>query len=298
MKKKELVSIIINCYNGEKYLSKTLNSVLSQTYKNYEIIFFDNCSTDRSPKIFKSFKDNRFKYFKISKKVSLYKARNLALKKCKGNFITFLDADDWWDRNFLKSRNKFFKSSKDYAFAFSNCYHYFEKSKKYKKFLNYNFPSGNILGDLLKFYFVKLSTIIIKRSIIKKYKFNSDYNIIGDYDFIIKISEKYKGMAFQDFLVNVRIHENNFTHNNRGMFYREFKRWIKDQNFEKKYFKENKFYLMKKLNYLKLINSLINFKTFGIIFEILKFPFGVEKLKLLMIYLSPKFLTDFKIKYF
>ena len=105
-------------------------------------------------------------------------------------------------------------------------------------------------------------------------------------------------MAFQDFLVNVRIHENNFTHNNRGMFYREFKRWIKDQNFEKKYFKENKFYLMKKLNYLKLINSLINFKTFGIIFEILKFPFGVEKLKLLMIYLSPKFLTDFKIKYF
>ena len=53
MKKKELVSIIINCYNGEKYLSKTLSSVLSQTYNNYEVVFFDNCSTDKSSKIFK-----------------------------------------------------------------------------------------------------------------------------------------------------------------------------------------------------------------------------------------------------
>ena len=73
------------------------------------------------------------------------------------------------------------------------------KKIKYKKFLNYDFPSGNILNDLLKFYFVKLSTIILKREIIQKYKFNPDYNIIGDYDLIIRISEKYKGMAFQDF---------------------------------------------------------------------------------------------------
>ena len=128
MKKKELVSIIINCFNGEKYLNKTLNSVLSQKFTNFEVIFFDNCSTDRSSKIFKSFNDIRFKYFKTNKKISLYKSRNLALKKCKGKFITFLDADDWWNKNFLKSRKKFFKSSKEYAFAFSNCYHYYEKN--------------------------------------------------------------------------------------------------------------------------------------------------------------------------
>ena len=70
MKKKELVSIVINCHNGEKYLSKTLYSVLSQTYNNYEVIFFDNCSTDRSSKIFKSFQDSRFRYFKTKKKLA------------------------------------------------------------------------------------------------------------------------------------------------------------------------------------------------------------------------------------
>ena len=62
--KTKLISIIINCYNGEKYLRETLNSVKSQTFKNFEVIFFDNCSTDHSAKIFKSFKDKRFKYFK------------------------------------------------------------------------------------------------------------------------------------------------------------------------------------------------------------------------------------------
>lgn len=290
MKKKELVSIVINCYNGEKYLNKTLNSVLSQTYNNFEVIFFDNCSTDKSSKIFKSFNDIRFKYFKTNKKISLYKSRNLALRKCKGNFITFLDADDWWERDFLKSRKKFFKSSRKYAFAFSNCYHYYEKNKKYKKFLNYDLPSGDILNELLKSYFVKLSTIIIKREIIKRYKFNSAYNIIGDYDMIIRVSEKFKGMAFQDFLVNIRIHKKNFTHNNRGIFYKEFKKWIKDQNFKKKHIKKNKFYLMKKLNYLRIINLLLNSKSFDLIFDILKFPFGFEKFKLMIIYFSPKYI--------
>ncbi len=290
MKKKQLVSIVINCYNGEKYLNKTLNSVLSQTYNNFEVIFFDNCSTDKSSKIFKSFNDIRFKYFKTNKKISLYKSRNLALRKCKGNFITFLDADDWWERDFLKSRKKFFKSSRKYAFAFSNCYHYYEKNKKYKKFLNYDLPSGDILNELLKSYFVKLSTIIIKREIIKRYKFNSAYNIIGDYDMIIRVSEKFKGMAFQDFLVNIRIHKKNFTHNNRGIFYKEFKKWIKDQNFKKKHIKKNKFYLMKKLNYLRIINLLLNSKSFDLIFDILKFPFGFEKFKLKIIYFSPKYI--------
>ena len=64
----DLVSVIINCYNSEKFLKSTLDSLVLQTYKNWELIFYDNCSTDNSFKIFKNYKDKRFKYFK-SKKV-------------------------------------------------------------------------------------------------------------------------------------------------------------------------------------------------------------------------------------
>ena len=66
--KKKLISIVINCFNGEKFLSQTLQSVISQKYKKFEVIFIDNCSTDKSAKIFQSIKDKRFKYFKTKKK--------------------------------------------------------------------------------------------------------------------------------------------------------------------------------------------------------------------------------------
>ena len=81
---KRLVSIVVNCFNGEKYLQKTLNSILNQKFKNFEVIFVDNCSTDSSSRIFKKIKDRRFYYYKTTKKLSLYASRNLALKKCKG----------------------------------------------------------------------------------------------------------------------------------------------------------------------------------------------------------------------
>ena len=61
--KKPLVSIIMNCYNGEKYLKQSIKSIINQTYKNWELIFWDNCSTDNSKKITKKFKDNRIYYF-------------------------------------------------------------------------------------------------------------------------------------------------------------------------------------------------------------------------------------------
>ena len=84
---KSLVSVIINCFNGEKYLREALDSVIIQTYKNWEIIFWDNQSTDKSAEIFKSYKDNRLKYYRASSHADiLYEARNYALKKTINSF--------------------------------------------------------------------------------------------------------------------------------------------------------------------------------------------------------------------
>ena len=77
--RKKLVSIIVNCYNGEKYLSKTLSSILDQKYKNFEVIFVDNCSNDSSSKIFKQINDSRFKYFKTKKKKLNYMKQEIML---------------------------------------------------------------------------------------------------------------------------------------------------------------------------------------------------------------------------
>ena len=118
--KKPLVSIIMNCYNGEKYLKESIKSIINQTYKNWELIFWDNCSTDNSKKITKKFKDNRIYYFKSKQFVNLYEARNLALKKCKGKYISFLDTDDKWKPNKLYKQISFFKKNKNIKMLYSN----------------------------------------------------------------------------------------------------------------------------------------------------------------------------------
>ena len=93
-KKKFLVSIIMNCHNGEKFLEESLKSIFNQTYNNWELIFWDNVSTDKKFMILKKYKDRRIKYFQAKKFEKLYKARNLALKKSLGDYICFLDTDD------------------------------------------------------------------------------------------------------------------------------------------------------------------------------------------------------------
>ena len=100
--KNHLVSVIMNCHNGEKYLQQSLNSLLIQSYNNWELIFYDNCSTDNSALILKRYRDKRIKYFKSNKKLNLGLARKKALEKARGKLITFLDTDDLWKKiNFI-----------------------------------------------------------------------------------------------------------------------------------------------------------------------------------------------------
>ena len=82
-----LVSVIMNCHNSQQYLDESIKSVLSQTYTNWELIFWDNKSTDNSAKIIKSFKDKRIKYYLSKRFTSLGEARNLAISYSKGEYI-------------------------------------------------------------------------------------------------------------------------------------------------------------------------------------------------------------------
>ncbi len=91
-----LVSFVMNCYNGEKYLNRSLKSILDQTYENWELVFWDNASTDSSKAILESYHEPRFKYYCSKENVTLGQARAWAVDACKGDFIAFLDVDDEW----------------------------------------------------------------------------------------------------------------------------------------------------------------------------------------------------------
>ena len=120
----------MNCYDGEKYLKKSLQSLKKQTYSNWELIFWDNVSKDNSKKIFDKLKDKRFFYFKSKKFLNLYDARNQAIKKSKGKYVCFLDVDDLWKKNKLRTQVNFMNKNKMFKIIYSNFYVILEKKKQ------------------------------------------------------------------------------------------------------------------------------------------------------------------------
>src|SRR5436309_3529125 len=86
----------MNCFNGAEYLRAALGSVLAQTYQDWELIFWDNQSTDESASIVKTYRDPRIKCFYADEHTNLGEARNLAVQKSRGRWAAFLDCDDLW----------------------------------------------------------------------------------------------------------------------------------------------------------------------------------------------------------
>jgi len=249
----KLVSVIVNCYNGEKYLKDALKSIQNQKYSKWELIFWDNQSTDKSKEIFNSFKDERFKYFYADRHTTLYEARNLACKKSNGEFIAFLDCDDWWYDDFLLERKIFFDDEK-YKFSYSNCDIYFEKSNRYEVHSKENLQSGKIYDFLSKNYLVRISSLIVgKKSLEEINFFNSGFNIIGDFDAVMKISKTGEAYATQKTLLCVRIHGKNFQDENRQMFFKEYKDWFFSQ-VNDEFFNKNRLSFFKKLIYLYFVS--------------------------------------------
>ena len=94
-----LVSVITPCYNAESFIAETIKSVINQTYTNWEMLICDDCSTDNSAKIIKSFcqRDDRIKYLKTDCNTGGPSIpRNVAISNSKGDYLAFLDADDIW----------------------------------------------------------------------------------------------------------------------------------------------------------------------------------------------------------
>ncbi len=247
MNNKPIISIIMNCYNGEAFLNEAINSITKQTFENWELIFFDNNSIDKSEKIAKSFKDSRIKYFKSDRLLNLYDARNLAVKKTNGDYISFLDTDDMWTKDKLEKQINFIKKNSNYKILYSNYYVLNNNEKKimYKNEL----PSGFITQKLLDFYGIGINTAFLDKSIFEQYNFKKDLNIIGDFDFFIQTSKKFQIGYISDPLTFYRIHENSFTKKNYKMYINELSNWIREN--EKTLLKNNyslkkqKFYVIK-----------------------------------------------------
>lgn len=118
-----LVSVIMPCYNGERFIAEAIESVLGQTYQNWELIIINDGSTDNSEKIIKELlnKDNRIRYIKNNKNKGIPATRNVGIKASKGEYIALLDQDDFWMKEKLKIQMiEILKNNSSFGLKFSN----------------------------------------------------------------------------------------------------------------------------------------------------------------------------------
>ena len=284
--KKPLVSIIINCLNGEKYLKQALRSVLNQTYKNWEIIFWDNCSTDNSSKITKSFKNKKIKYYKAKKISKLYEARNLAIKKAKGKYVSFLDVDDFWFPKKLEKQINLFNKNKKLTLVYTNQYLLKEKTKKKSIYSKKILPSGLITQEILDNYKIGILTTLIKREYFNKNSFNNKREIIGDFEFFVNLStNKFIG-CIQEPMACFRIHEKNISRNKITLFIKELENWLK-KNKDKKMKKYDLSRVRLQIQILKTKNYIFKNKRIRAFLEIFKRPLSIKKLKFIIFLVLP-----------
>ena len=256
MKKKPLVSVIINCLNGAKYLDKAIRSVVDQNYKNWEIIFFDNNSTDQSCLLLKRYKDTRIKYFKWKKTHTLYKARNLEIKKSKGQLISFLDVDDWWVKSKLNKQVKFFLKDKSIDVIYSNVYLYYEKDKTKKIYIKKKLNEGKLTQKLINKFEIPILSTVIKRNIFDKIKFDTRFTIIGDFDFFVRLSLTKHIFAVQEPLAYYRVHDSNLSKKKIDLNINELETWLSEKKKEKKF---NKINFSKLNNFIEVLKVQKNF---------------------------------------
>ena len=289
-----LVSVIMNCFNGEKYLKRSLDSLVAQRYKNFELIFWDNLSNDNSKKIFQSYNDKRFKYFMSEKHKILYDARNDALKKCNGKYISFLDTDDYWMNNKLSSQISVIEKNKDIGLVYAN-YTIYNKNKFFfkKKNLKTNFfKSGKITEYLIKNYYIGLLTVLIRKDFMRNELefFNSKYNLLSDFDYILRFSKKYEIDFTKENVAVYYQHENQlqkkYIHNQA----KQFENWLNynldnGNLFEKNYDLGN---LINKVKFLKLSSKVISEKKLSHFRELIFFPNNLYKIKLFLLLIFPE----------
>ncbi len=214
-------SVIMNCLNGEKFLKKAIDSVYSQTFKDWEIIFFDSGSIDNSVKIASSY-DSKVKIFEIENPIPLGQARQEAVDKANGDYLAFLDVDDVWLDFKLELQLQLMKSG-DFILSYGASNHIDEKDN----FLFKNIPfhkTGKLFTKLLKHNEGNFCTYVIdrKKMISKGISFNPKLRSSCEEDMYIRLlAYEGKGIVTKKIIANYREVQGSVTSINRNIFYDE-----------------------------------------------------------------------------
>lgn len=204
----KLVSVIMPSYNTADYIGETIESVMQQTYQNWELIIVDDCSTDNTDDIVAAYKDARIRYLKNQKNSGAAVSRNRAIKEAKGTYIAFLDSDDLWVAHKLEKQIRFMEEHQyiftcgysDYIDERSMPLHIIDKCPK--KVTRAGMYAYNWVGCLTAMYYAPAVGLIQIEDVPKR----------NDYAIWLKIVRKADCYCIPEILGSYRVRKQSLSH--------------------------------------------------------------------------------------
>ncbi len=210
------VSVLIPCYNHQDFVSQTINSVMNQTFDDFELIVIDDGSKDNSVAIIKELQDEfKFKFISRSNR-GLVPTVNELLSLSTGEYYVLFASDDVMLPKRLEQQVKFLDSNLEYAVCHSGTEWIDEQGKFIKTDCNLN-PSGYVFPELLKADFIRAPSAMIRKSVLDDVGIYDESLQIEDYDMFLRIAHKYPIGYLQEVLVQYRQHPEN-SYNNPEKF--------------------------------------------------------------------------------
>jgi len=213
------VSVITITYNRAKYLPEAIESVLAQTFTDWELLIIDDCSTDNTREVAEKYtaKDSRIKYFRNDVNLKISKSRNKGLELAQGKYIAMLDSDDiWCDIEKLDRQYNFLENKPEYALIGGGVIVINETGKEIKRYLD---PNGN--KDLKKMILAKnpfahSSVMYSRRIALDLDGYDVGLPSAEDYDLWLRMGKKHKVANLRDYVLKYRVHGGNISVTDRA----------------------------------------------------------------------------------
>lgn len=210
MQNNPLVSVTIPLYNGGKYIKKTIESVLTQNYKHFELIIVNDGSTDDSKDIILSFTDSRIRFFENDRNSGIVKTRNKGLSEARGKYIAILDADDISLPDRLQKQVEFLETHPDHGLC-GTYYEVIDSNGNLKVRIQVPVNFDDIRTFLLFNTCFCHSSVMVRRDLVEEKMFTEGFDIIEDFEMAYRLSQITRLANLPDFVTQYRIHGKNQT---------------------------------------------------------------------------------------